>query len=254
MSRFTPFTYDAAGRAEEREHRRDLARRDRAPGHLPDVPVDDLVARRSARNSGSSGVSIGPGHTAFVRTPRRIVGRDERIVYSSTTSFEKLYGALAERRPCSLEPLQRRGPPVGDVEVEQLVDLLGPLAPQVAGGRRGVDDRAALGHAVEQALRQRAQREVVHRRARSAAAGVSATPALLNSACTGSGSIDRVDRVAHGVLVGQVGRDERVVRAARRVEVEHGDVRDVELGEHVEQRRADTARAARDDDAAVLDS
>ena len=28
----------------------------------------------------SSGVSIGPGHTALVRTPRRIVGLDERIV------------------------------------------------------------------------------------------------------------------------------------------------------------------------------
>ena len=37
-------------------------------------------------------MSIGPGHTAFVRTPRRIVGRDERIVYTSTSSFEKLYG------------------------------------------------------------------------------------------------------------------------------------------------------------------
>ena len=32
------------------------------------------------RKSGSSGVSIGPGQTLLVRTPRRIVGRDERIV------------------------------------------------------------------------------------------------------------------------------------------------------------------------------
>ena len=41
------------------------------------------------RKSGSSGVSIGPGHTVFVRTPRRIVERDERSVYTSTTSLEK---------------------------------------------------------------------------------------------------------------------------------------------------------------------
>ena len=61
-----------------------------------------------------------------------------------------------------------------------------------------------------------------------------------------------VDGVAHGAFVGEIGGEERVVRPARRVEVEHGDVRDVELGEHVEQRRADAARRAGHDDAAVL--
>ena len=58
--------------------------------------------------------------------------------------------------------------------------------------------------------------------------------------------------VAHGALVGEVGREERVVRPARRVEVDRGDVRDVELGEHVEQRGADAARAAGHDDAAAF--
>ena len=42
-----------------------------------------------ARKSTSSGVSIGDGHTLFVRTPRRIVGREERNVYTCTSSFEK---------------------------------------------------------------------------------------------------------------------------------------------------------------------
>ena len=44
------------------------------------------------RKSASNGVSIGDGHTELVRTPRRIVGRDERIVYTWTSSFEKKYG------------------------------------------------------------------------------------------------------------------------------------------------------------------
>ena len=33
--------------------------------------------------------SLGEGHTLFVRTPRWSVGRDERIVYTCTSSFEK---------------------------------------------------------------------------------------------------------------------------------------------------------------------
>ena len=42
-----------------------------------------------SRKSLSSGVSIGDGHTLLVRTPRCSVGRDERIVYTCTSSFEK---------------------------------------------------------------------------------------------------------------------------------------------------------------------
>jgi hypothetical protein len=42
------------------------------------------------------------------------------------------------------------------------------------------------------------------------------------------------------------------VRSARCVEIDHRDVRGVELGEHVEERRADAARAAGHDDAEAL--
>ena len=128
-------------------------------------------------------------------------------------------------------------------------DLLLALAPQVAGGRRGVDDRAALGHAVEQALRQRAQREVVHRehggrRWRVGHAGVVEQRVHR--------PVDLRDGVAHRGLVGEIRGEERVVRPARRVEIDRGHVRGVELGEHVEQRRADSTRRARHDDTAAL--
>src|SRR6476646_11868098 len=44
------------------------------------------------RKSACSGVSIGPGQTEFVRTPRRPAGREERSVCTATISLEKLYG------------------------------------------------------------------------------------------------------------------------------------------------------------------
>jgi len=52
-------------------------------------------------------------------------------------------------------------------------------------------------------------------------------------------ALDRRDGGAYRGLVGEVRGEERVVRTARRVEIDRGHVFDVELGEHVEQGGAD---------------
>ena len=71
------------------------------------------------RKSMSNGVSIGDGHTLLVRTPRAIVLRAERIVYTCTSSFEKKYGSTPRSRPSN-----QASAFVPVVDVEQLVDRL----------------------------------------------------------------------------------------------------------------------------------
>ena len=165
-------------------------------------------------------------------------------MYSSTISFEKLYGPWPRSSAWVVEPLQGRPPRLADVERQQLVDRLGALAPQVPGSRRGVHDRAAVGHAVEQALRQRAQCQVVDGEDGVRGLGVGDAGVVEQRV---HWTVKLRDRGAHRTLVGQVGSDERVVRSVGRREVEDRHVLGVELGEHVEQGRTDAARSSGDD-------
>src|SRR5204863_951006 len=89
MSRFTPFTDAAAGEPKNAS----TAATSRGATALPFISLmfqSTIASLVVLRKSGRSGVSIGPGQTLFVRTPRRIVRRDERSVYSSTISLGTL--------------------------------------------------------------------------------------------------------------------------------------------------------------------
>jgi hypothetical protein len=61
--------------------------------------------------------------------------------------------------------------------------------------------------------------------------------------------VDLRDHAPHGLFVTEIDGDIRVVGTGRTLDVEHRDVRRVELGEDVEQRRTNTGCATGDDDA-----
>ena len=123
-----------------------------------------MLSPAVSRKSLSSGVSIGPGQTEFIRTPRRIAVHDSRIVYRTTTSFEKLYRAVREVANVVGEPLQRRRPTVIDPEIDQCIDRVDtrtppPVPPAIDAV---LTIAPAFGHPIEHRLAERAQREVVH--------------------------------------------------------------------------------------------
>jgi hypothetical protein len=61
------------------------------------------------------------------------------------------------------------------------------------------------------------------------------------------GALDAFERVAHGVMVREVGREERVMRPARRLDIEDRDVRDIQPGKNLEEGRTDAVYRAGDD-------
>ena len=86
MSRLTPLTYPAAG---EPKNASTVAtsRGETGRPFISRMFQSTIWSLVVCRKSGSSGVSIGPGHTLFVRTPCRIDGRDDRIVNTFHDGF-----------------------------------------------------------------------------------------------------------------------------------------------------------------------